>query len=110
MFAEPVIKYSWLLKTLFLPLNVTMADRQLSSFRAISVVITQCGVANIQPRFIEDANDLITFFQKHNLQGCLPRSTTTFWPLNDPGKSISIDQTVTYRLDLLIKCCLYYEI
>lgn len=67
------------------------------------------GGNHIQPRFIEDANDLITFFQEHNLQGCLPRGTATFWPLNDPGKSTSIDQTVTDRLDLLIKCHLYHE-
>ena len=67
------------------------------------------GGNHIQPRFIEDASDLITFFQEHNLQGCLPRGTATFWPLNDPGKSTTIDQTVTDRPDLLIKCHLYHE-
>jgi ribonuclease HI len=67
------------------------------------------GGNHIQPRFIEDANDLITFFQEHNLQGCLPRGTATFWPLNDPGKSTTIDQTVTDRPDLLVRCYLYHE-
>jgi hypothetical protein len=67
------------------------------------------GGNNIQPRFIEDACELIAFFQEHNLQTCLPRGTATFWPLNDPGKSTSIDQTVTDRPDLLIKCHLYHE-
>jgi ribonuclease HI len=67
------------------------------------------GGNHIQPRFIEDACELITFFQEHNLQTCLPRGTATFWPLNDPGKSTTIDQTVTDRPDLLIKCHLYHE-
>jgi hypothetical protein len=63
----------------------------------------------IQPRFIEDACELITFFQEHNLQSCLPRGTATFWPLNDPGKSTTIDLTVTDQPGLLIKCHLYHE-
>ena len=67
------------------------------------------GGNHIQPRFIEDASDLITFFQEHNLHVCLPRGTATFWPLNDPGKSTSIDQTVTDRPDLLIECHLHHE-
>lgn len=32
----------------------------------------------IAPRFIEDASDLIDFFQAHNLHGCLPRGTATY--------------------------------
>ncbi|KAF7136975.1 hypothetical protein CNMCM5793_006679 [Aspergillus hiratsukae] len=51
------------------------------------------GGNHIQPRFIEDASELITFFQDYNLHTCLPRGTATFWPLNDPGKSTTIDQT-----------------
>ncbi|KAI2734534.1 hypothetical protein DTO013E5_9920 [Penicillium roqueforti] len=64
---------------------------------------------HIQPQFIEDASELINFFQTHGLHGCLPRGTATFWPLNDPGKSTTIDQTVTNRPELLIKCHLYHE-
>ncbi len=67
------------------------------------------GGNHIQPRFIEDASDLITFFQTNSLQSCLPRGTATFWPLNDPGKFSTIDQTVTDRPDLLVKCHLYHE-
>lgn len=67
-----------------------------------------CG-NNIQPRFIEDASDLITFFQTNSLQSCLPRGTATFWPLNDPGKFSTIDQMVTDRPDLLVRCHLYHE-
>lgn len=40
---------------------------------------------------------------------CLPRGTTTFWSLSDPGKVSAIDQTVTNRPDLLIKCHLYHD-
>ena len=67
------------------------------------------GGNHIQPRFIEDANELINFFQTHSLHSCLPRGTATFWPFNDPGKSTTIDQTVTNRPELLIKCHLYHE-
>ncbi|OQE00248.1 hypothetical protein PENVUL_c055G06446 [Penicillium vulpinum] len=67
------------------------------------------GGNNIQPRFIEDASELINFFQAHGLHSCLPRGTATFWPFNDPGKSTTIDQTVTNRPDLLVKCHLYHE-
>jgi hypothetical protein len=63
----------------------------------------------IQPQFIKDASELIDFFQTHSLRGCLSRGTATFWPLNDPGKSTTIDQTVTNRSDLLVKCHLYHE-
>jgi hypothetical protein len=66
------------------------------------------GGNHIQPRFIEDASELINFFQTHNLHRCLPRGTATFWPLNDPGNSTTIDQMVTNRLDLLVKCHLYH--
>ena len=67
------------------------------------------GGNNIPPRFIEHASDLITFFQTHNLSSCLPRGTATYWALNNPGQNSTIDQTVTDRLDLLIKCQLYHE-
>ncbi|OQD68798.1 hypothetical protein PENANT_c289G03721 [Penicillium antarcticum] len=40
---------------------------------------------------------------------CLPRGTATFWALNNPGQNSTIDQTVTDRPDLLIKCHLYHE-
>lgn len=67
------------------------------------------GGNHIQPQFIEHASELVNFFQTHNLHGCLPRGTATFRPLNDPGKNTTIDQTVTNRPSLLIKCHLYHE-
>lgn len=67
------------------------------------------GGNHIQARFIEDASELIAFFQDHNLHSCLPRGTATFWPLNNPGKSTTIDQTVSDRPDLLIRCHLYHD-
>ncbi|KAK9847032.1 Endonuclease/exonuclease/phosphatase [Penicillium brevicompactum] len=50
------------------------------------------GGNHIQPQFIEDASDLITFFQANATQG-----------------GITIDQTVKDRPELLIKCHLYHE-
>lgn len=67
------------------------------------------GGNHIQSRLIEDASELIAFFQTHGLHSCLPRGTATYWSLNDPGRSSTIDQTVTNRPDLLIKCHLYHE-
>ncbi|KAJ5543745.1 reverse transcriptase [Penicillium frequentans] len=55
------------------------------------------GSNHIPPRCIEDASDLINFFQTHNLHGCLPRGTPTYWALNNPGQNSTIDQTVTDR-------------
>ncbi|KAI3113533.1 hypothetical protein CBS147330_9862 [Penicillium roqueforti] len=59
--------------------------------------------------FIEDASDLIAFFQNNSLHGCLPCGTVTYWALNDPGQNSTIDQTVTNNPNLLIKCHLYHE-
>jgi hypothetical protein len=67
------------------------------------------GSNHIQPRFIEDAGEVIDFFQGNGLQSCLPRGTPTFWSLSHPGRNSTIDQTVTDRPDLLIKCHLYHE-
>ncbi|KAJ5346168.1 hypothetical protein N7452_004172 [Penicillium brevicompactum] len=67
------------------------------------------GGNHIQPRFIEDASDLITFFQANSLHSCLPRGTATYWSLSDPGRNSTIDQTVTDPPELLIKCHLYHE-
>jgi hypothetical protein len=63
----------------------------------------------IYPRFAEQATELIDFFQTHNLQGCLPRGTPTFWSLNKLGRTSTIDQTVTDNPYRLIKCHLYHE-
>ena len=67
------------------------------------------GGNHIPPRFIENASDLISFFQTHNLSSCLPRGTPTYWALNEPGQNSTIDQTATDTPDLLVKCHLYHE-
>jgi hypothetical protein len=51
------------------------------------------GGNHIHPRFVEDASELINFFQTYGLHGCLPRGTATFWSLSDPGRNSTIDQT-----------------
>lgn len=66
------------------------------------------GGNHIPPRFIEDASDLITFVQTLNVQSCLP-GTSTYWALNNPGQNSTIDQTVTDRPELLVRCHLYHE-
>jgi endonuclease/exonuclease/phosphatase (EEP) superfamily protein YafD len=63
----------------------------------------------IAPRLIEDASDLIDFFQAHSLHSCLPRGTATYWAFNNPGQNSTIDQTVTGSPGLLVKCHLYHE-
>lgn len=45
----------------------------------------------------------------HGLHSYLPRGTATYWSLSDPGRNSTIDQTITNRPDLLIKCHLYHE-
>ncbi|GAA3296697.1 hypothetical protein GCM10020218_080510 [Dactylosporangium vinaceum] len=67
------------------------------------------GGNHIEPRFIEDASDLIDFLQTYNLHSCLPRGTATYWALNNPGQNSTIDQTVTDNPELLVKCHLYHE-
>ncbi|THC87303.1 hypothetical protein EYZ11_013252 [Aspergillus tanneri] len=67
------------------------------------------GGNHIQPQFTEDASELINFFQANSLHGCFPRGTATFWSLSNPGRNSTIDQTVTNRPDLLIKCHLYHD-
>ncbi|KAJ5646736.1 hypothetical protein N7490_003108 [Penicillium lividum] len=67
------------------------------------------GGNQIPPRFIEDAVDLVNFFQTNRLHSCLPRGTVTYWSLNHPGRNSTIDQTVTDCPDSLVKCHLYHE-
>lgn len=68
------------------------------------------GGNHIQPWFVEDASELIDFFQAYGLHGCLPRGTVTFWSLSHPGRNSTINQTVTDQPDLLVKCHLYSNI
>jgi ribonuclease HI len=67
------------------------------------------GNNNIQPRFVEEAGELINFFHEHGLQGCLPRGVSTYWSLSHPGRRSTIDQTVTDKSELLLKCHLYHD-
>ncbi|KAI2700824.1 hypothetical protein CBS147333_9726 [Penicillium roqueforti] len=92
--------------------NVTRDDS-----RALSLILAgdfnrhhpAWGSNHIQPRFIEDTGELVNFFHNYGLQSCLPRGTATFWSLSHPGRSSTIDQTVTNRPDLLFKCHIYHD-
>ncbi|KAI2756346.1 hypothetical protein DTO006G1_7986 [Penicillium roqueforti] len=95
----------------------TIQNALLDSRKATSIVLSgdfnrhhpSWGGNHIHPRFVEDASELLNFFQTYSLHGCLPRGTPTYWALNNPGQNSTIDQTVTDRPDLLIKCHLYHD-
>lgn len=59
--------------------------------------------------FAEHAEELINFFQIHELQWCLPQGTPTFWSLSNPGKASTLDLTLTNDPTKLIKCHLYHD-
>ncbi|KAJ8147384.1 hypothetical protein LV165_008823 [Aspergillus fumigatus] len=59
--------------------------------------------------FAEHAEELINFFQIHELQWCLPQGTPTFWSLSNPGKASTLDLTLTNNPTKLIKCHLYHD-
>ncbi|KAI3015386.1 hypothetical protein CBS147347_11193 [Aspergillus niger] len=63
----------------------------------------------IAPRLIEHADELINFFQMHQLQWCLPRGIPTYWAVHRPGQSSTIDLTVTDDPARLIRCQLYHD-
>lgn len=95
----------------------TIATARQNDRRTTSVILSgdfnrhhpTWGGNHTRPRFVEDATQLINFFQARGLHSCLPRGTATFWSLSDPGRNSTIDQTVTDRPDLLVKCHLYHE-
>ncbi|KAI3054121.1 hypothetical protein CBS147353_11471 [Aspergillus niger] len=67
---------------------------------------------NHQPialRLIKHADELINFFQMHQLQWCLPRGIPTYWAVHRPGQSSTIDLTVTDDPARLIRCQLYHD-
>ncbi|KAI3033203.1 hypothetical protein CBS76997_11321 [Aspergillus niger] len=59
--------------------------------------------------FAEHADELINFFQDHELQWCLAPGETTFWSLNKPGTTSVLDLTLTNDMTRLIKCQLYHD-
>lgn len=67
------------------------------------------GGNHIQSQFVEDASELIDFFQTHGLHGCLPQGTATFWLLSHLERNSTINQTITDWPDLLVKCHLYHK-
>ena len=101
----------------FVAIQETITTALQNNRRSMSIVLSgdfnrhhpTWGGNHIQPRFVEDARELVDFFQVHGLHSCLPRGTPTFWSLSHPGRSSTIDQTVTNRPDLLVKCQLYHE-
>ncbi|EGD99960.1 hypothetical protein TESG_08624 [Trichophyton tonsurans CBS 112818] len=60
-------------------------------------------------KFVEHAEELVSFFQANRLQWCLPRGAPTYWSLSRPGKTSTIDLTVTDSRERLIKCHLYHD-
>ena len=103
--------------TILAAIQETIQDTLRDSSKATGLILSgdfnrhhpAWGGNHIQPRFIEDASELVDFFHTYALQGCLPRGIPTFWSLSHPGRNSTIDQTVTNRPDLLIKCHLYYD-
>ena len=103
--------------TILAAIQETIQDTVRDSSRATGLILAgdfnrhhpAWGGNHIQPRFIEDASEVIDFFHTYTLQGCLPRGIPTFWSLSHPGRNSTIDQTVTDRPDLLIKCHLYHD-
>jgi hypothetical protein len=90
--------------TRFKTSNETTAKPLASSWPETSIAATQHGESHHnQPRFIEDARELISCFHEHCLQGCLPRRTLTLWSLRQTEINPTIHQTVTNRPDLLLK-------
>ncbi|BAE66183.1 unnamed protein product [Aspergillus oryzae RIB40] len=59
--------------------------------------------------FAEHAEELINFFQAHELQWCLAPGQPTFWSLKEPGKTSVLDLTLTNNTERLIKCQLYHH-
>ncbi|KAJ5215275.1 uncharacterized protein N7498_001682 [Penicillium cinerascens] len=103
--------------TILAAIQDTMQDTLRNSSKATGLILSgdfnrhypAWGGNHIQPRFIEDASELIDFFYTYALRGCLPRGISTFWSLSHPGRNSTIDQTVTNRPDLLVKCHLYHD-
>jgi Endonuclease-reverse transcriptase/Reverse transcriptase (RNA-dependent DNA polymerase) len=59
--------------------------------------------------FVRQAVELVSFFQTWKLQWCLPRGIPTFWSPSHPGKTSTIDLTVTDSPGRLIRCHLYHD-
>eukprot|EP00136_Aspergillus_niger_P005212 XP_001395701.2 reverse transcriptase [Aspergillus niger CBS 513.88] len=63
----------------------------------------------VHHRFAQHAEELINFFQAHELQWCLAKGDITYWSLNQPGKTSVLDLTLTNDVTRLIKCQLYHD-
>lgn len=63
----------------------------------------------VHHRFAQHAEELINFFQAHELQWCLAKGDITYWSLNQPGKTSVLDLTLTNDVTCLIRCQLYHD-
>ena len=63
----------------------------------------------VHHRAMEHAEELVNFFSQLELQWCLPRGTPTFWSLTHPGKTSTIDLTVTDSPRRLLESHLHHE-
>lgn len=67
------------------------------------------GTNQVHHVFMRQAVELVNFFHMWKLQSCLPRGTPTFWSPSHPGKTSTIDLTVTDSPERLVRCHLYHE-
>jgi Endonuclease-reverse transcriptase len=67
------------------------------------------GNNQVHHLFMRQAAELINFFHTWKLQWCLPRGILTFWSMSHPGKTSTIDLTVTDSPERLIRCRLYHD-
>jgi hypothetical protein len=59
--------------------------------------------------FIQQADELLNFFYAWKLQWCLPRGIPTFWSTTFPGKTSTINLTLTDSPERLVRCHLYHD-
>jgi hypothetical protein len=63
----------------------------------------------VHHQIMRHADELITFIYNQSLQWCLPRGTPTLWSLTHPGRTSTIDLTLTDSPERILKCHLYHD-
>jgi ribonuclease HI len=58
---------------------------------------------------LRHAEELLAFIQDHRLGWGLPSGTPTYWSLSNPGKSSTIDLTLTDTPEWILRCQLYHD-
>ncbi|KAJ6157229.1 hypothetical protein N7497_006114 [Penicillium chrysogenum] len=86
--------------------SLIYVNRNLSTFSHRQM---RCNHPDLTAIKVWTADSQILIFSVYIPPSYLPRGTATFWSLSHPGRSSTIDQTVTNSPDLLIKCHLYHD-